>query len=222
MTTRAQFVTKVRVELDDTSGSPVWAAATLNQLLEDGINQMSLDLPPQKEFTLAAVVGQRDYTIPTATCLIAQAGLISVQFPAGYVVKQGNTDFQLSESYSSSATAYAQRWEYIERPSDVQILRFRNALTQTGNITVRAWSSYSQPAADSDVLDVSQSDEVLLKWKVCYLAHKWLDEKRGKVSGQSVAGFRGPQGEYNRLYLGALAARRRGGGIKSSQVVVNG
>jgi hypothetical protein len=190
--------------------------------LEAAINQLALDLPPQKEFTLAAVVGQRDYTIPTATCYVGQAGLISVQFPAGYVVKQGSTDPQIGVESYAGTSYFGQRWEYIERPGDVQVLRFRNALTQTGNITVRAWSVYSQPAADSDVLDVSVLDEICLTWRVCYLAHKWLDEKRGKVSGQSVAGFRGSQGEYNRLYLQALAARRRGGGIRSSEVVLNG
>ena len=222
MTTRAQFVTKVRTELDDTSGSPLWSAAQLNQFTEDAINQLSLDIPPQKEFTLAAVVGQRDYTIPTATCLVGPGGLISVQFPAGYVIKQGNTDPQNDVSTYVGSAFYGQRWEYIERPGDVQVLRFRNALTQTGNITVRAWTSYTQPAADTDVLDVSQTDEICLKWRVCYKAMNWLEEKRGKISGQSVPGFRGSAGEYNRLYLQSIAARRRGGGIKSSQVVVNG
>jgi hypothetical protein len=223
MTTRLQFVTKVRVELDDSSGSPLWSATQLNQFVEDGLNELSLDLPPRKEFTIAAVIGQRDYTIPTATCLVGQAGLISVQFPAGYVIDSGNSDPQMDSTvYSGTTPYYGQRWEFIRRPGDVQVLRFRNALTATGNITVRAYTSYTIPAADSDVLDVGVFDEVALKWQVCYLAYKFLDEKRGKVSGGPVPGRRGSQGEYQRLYLAALAARRRGNGIKSGQVVVNG
>lgn len=222
MTTRAQIITTIRTELDDGSGSPLWSAAQLNQFLGDAINQFSLDVTPQKEFTIAAVVGQRDYTIPTATCWVGPGGLISVQFPAGYVIKQGDTNAQIDVSSYTGSGFYGQRWEYIERPNDVQVLRFRNTLTQTGNITVRAWSSYALPAADSDVLEVSQTDEICLKWRVCYLAFKWLEERRGKVSGQSVPGFRGSQGEYARLYRDALAARRRAAGIKSSQVVVNG
>jgi hypothetical protein len=117
MTTRAQFITKVRTELDDTSGSPLWSATLLNQFLENAINQFSQDMPPEKEFTIAAVLNQRDYTIPTATCLIGEGGIISVQFPAGYLIKQGNTDAQVSNSNFSGTVSYAQRWEYIERPS---------------------------------------------------------------------------------------------------------
>lgn len=222
MTTRAQLITKIRTELDDSSGSPLWSAALLNQFLENAINQFSLDFPPHKEFTIAAVIGQRDYTIPIATCLISEGGIISVQFPAGYVIKQGNTDPQVSNTNYSGTVSYAQRWEYIERPSDVQVLRFRNALTQTGNITVRAYSSYLQPAADTDVLDLSTTDETAIKWLVCSYSARWLEDKRGKMSGTTVPGFRGTSGDFSRMYNQALAARRRAGGIKSGQVVTNG
>jgi hypothetical protein len=222
MTTRAQFITKVRIELDDSSGSPLYSAAQLNQFLENAINQFSQDMPPQKEFTLAAAIGQRDYTIPAATCLIANGEIISVEFPAGYPIKQGTTVPQFDSSTYSGASYYAQRWEYIERPGDVQVLRFRNALTATGNITVRAKSSYSQPAVDADVLDLSATDEAAVKWLVCSFAAKWLEDRRGKISGTTVPGFRGASGDFNRLYTQALATRRRATGVKSSQVVTNG
>jgi hypothetical protein len=226
MTTRAGFLSGVRTELQDPGPvNYVWPDGLLQAFLNDGLNQLTLDLAPVKEGTLAAVVGQRDYVISTGTLALGPGGLIEVQFPVGVVVPEGPTGPQyVGATYlaASNFQAFEQCWELIAGAGDVNTLRFRYGLEQTTNIVIRAYTTYTLPASDSAVLDVNVSDEVALKWAVCTRAMAWLEETRGKRQGGNVPGNRGASGYYKRLYDGAIQARKRARGVVSSKVVADG
>jgi hypothetical protein len=226
MTTLGSFRAAVRVELQDPGPTFVWSDAQLNGYVNDGLNQLSIDLPPLKLKTLAAVVNQRDYILSFATDPVGPRGIHSVEYPVGFVKPQGDTSNQyygaMGASGSTYQNAYDQCWELIEQAGDSQILRFRYNLTDTQNMLIKYWSIYTLPTGDASVLDVSVFDEVALKWFSCWRALAWLDEVRGKRSGQSVAGNRGSQGYYQRLYNGAIQARKTAAGVKTGRLVVEG
>jgi hypothetical protein len=207
----------------------VWSDAVLQGYLNDGLYQLAIDLAPVKEISIAAVVGQRDYVIAPGTLALGPGGIIGVQFPVGYVIPEGNTGPQYegaSYSGSSNFQAFDQCWELLPGAGDVNTLRFRYGLAQTGNIVVRAFTTYTLPTGDASVLDVNAFDEVALKWAVCGRAMAWLEEVRGKRQGGAVAGNRGtqwvPGSYYRRLYEAAIVARKRAKGVVSSKVVVDG
>lgn len=214
MTTRAQFRQTVRDELADPGPTYVWGDSLLNGFINEAIGQLSVDWPLIKFWSTAGVVGQRDYTIPAAQ-LVGPRGIHSVEYPAGFLLPQGDTSAQYEGVVNSSPPqqTYEQRWEFIRSAGDSQKLRFRYNLADTQTIQVQFYGVYTSLAADTDVLDVSGLDEAALKWATCYRAMAWLDEVRGKRSGQSVAGNRGSQGYYQRLYNQAIAARKTAKGV---------
>jgi hypothetical protein len=226
MTTRADFLSGVRLELQDPGPTTyIWSDGLLQAFLKDGLAQLALDLPPLKELTLAAVVGQRDYTLAPGLVALGEGGLAEVQFPAGVVVPGGKTGPQSEGAVYLAASdfqAFEQRWELMAGAGDSNILRFRYALAQSGNIVVRAFTVYTVPANDAATLDVNGRDEVALKWAVCGRAMAWLEEMRGNRQGGRVGDAQSPSEYYTRLYEAAIRARRKARGIVSSKVVVNG
>jgi hypothetical protein len=67
MATRLQFLTGIRTELQDIGPvNFVWSDAVLQGYLNDGLYQLAIDLAPVKEISIAAVVGQRVYWLPTS------------------------------------------------------------------------------------------------------------------------------------------------------------
>ncbi|MBN9387848.1 MAG: hypothetical protein J0I20_07360 [Chloroflexi bacterium] len=226
MTTRADFLSGVRVELQDPGPTNyTWSDALLQAILKDGLAQLALDLPPLKEIILAAVVGQRDYILLPGTLALGSGGIAEVQFPVGFVVPEGKTGPQYAGATYLAASdfqPFEQRWELIAGAGDSNILRFRYALAQTGNIIVRAFTVYTAPANDAATLDVNGRDEVALKWAVCARALNWLEETRGKRQGSRVVEGQSPGDYYTRLYEAAIRARRKARGIVSGKVVVNG
>jgi hypothetical protein len=225
MTTLLTFRTQLRTELQDPGPTFVWSDAQLNGYINDGLNQLSIDLPPLKLKTQAAVNGQRDYTLAFASDPVGPRGIHSVEYPVGFVKPQGDTSLQyfgaVGAASSTYFNAYDQCWELIEQAGDSQILRFRYNLTDTQNMLIKYWSIYTLPTGDAAVLDVSVFDEVALKWFSCGRALAWLDEVRGKRSGQSVAGNRGSQGYYQRLYNSAIQARKTAAGVKTAFLTPN-
>jgi hypothetical protein len=221
MTTRIQFLSGVRAELQDAGPvNYVWSDSLLQAFLNEGLNRLSLDLPPVAEITLAAVMGQRDYVLGPEI-----GWLIAVEFPAGCGIAPGNTGPQyggVSPLAAGDYQPFEQRWELINGLGDLHTLRFRYGLTQTGDIVVRALTTYSLPAADSSVLDLKAFDEAALKWAVCARAVGWLEEARAKRQGGSGPGSRESSDYYRHLYAGAVQARKQLKGIGSSQVVVDG
>jgi hypothetical protein len=202
----------------------VWSDSLLQALLNEGLDRLSLDLPPVAEITLAAVVGQRDYVIAPGTLSLGPGGVSNVQFPAGYVIPQGPTGPQyVGSTYLASSTfqAFNQCWELISGAGDVNTLRFRYGLTQVGSIVVRAFTTYTLPTGDSSVLDLNIFDEATLKWAVCAGAMGWLEQARAKRQGGSGPGNRESSDYYRHLYAGAVQARKRARGIISSQVVID-
>lgn len=226
MTTRVDFLSGIRLELQDPGPTNyVWSDALLQAFLRDGLNQLSLDLPPTKEISLAAAIGQRDYTIAPGTLALGAGGILEVQFPVGIVVPRGATGPQFVGATALASTnfqAFEQRWELLAGAGDSNVLRFRYALTQTGSITVKALTVYTVPASDAAALDVNVQDEVALKWAVCVRAMNWLEETRGKRQGGTVPGFRGASGYYKRMYEAAISGRKKARGILSGKVVVDG
>ena len=226
MTTRAQFRQAVRDELADPGPVYVWADSLLNGFINEAIGQLSVDWPLIRFWSTAGVVGQRDYTIP-ATQPVGPRGIHSVEYPAGFLLAQGDTSAQYEGVVNSNPPqqTYDQRWEFIRQAGDSQELRFRYNLADTQPIQVQFYGIYTTLAADTDVLDVGGFDEEALKWATCYRAMAWLDEMRGKRGGQtgySVAGNRGGQGYYQQLYNQAIAARKTAKGIGVSRLVVEG
>ncbi len=226
MTTRADFLSGVRLELQDTGpASYVWSDALLQAFLKDGLTRLSLDLPPIREITLAAVVGQRDYPILPGTLALGAGGLVEAQFPAGLVVPRGATGPQYGGGTypaSSDFQAFEQRWELLAGAGDSNILRFRYALAQPGDIVVKAFSVYTLPASDTASFDVNARDEGALRWAVCWRAAGWLEETRGKCQGGRLEEGQSLSGYFRLLYDEAILRRKKAGGIISGKVVLDG
>ncbi len=240
MTTRLQFLAGVRAELGDNGPNFVWPDSLLQSFLSDALNQLSIDWAPVRELSLVAVNNQRDYALDPVANPVGPAGVISVQYPAGFVVWPGDSSAQYVQMFptitnGSTWQPFDQRWEYIAGVGTVaQLLRFRYPLVvvQPATVIVRYWSVYTPPVSDSALLDVAISDEVALKWASCARAMEWLDEQRGKRSAQAagpvnaaqavVAGARRTQSYYQRLYNSAIIARNRAYGVQSSKVVLDG
>ena len=226
MTTRAEFLSGVRLELQDPGpANYVWPDALLQAFLKDSLNVLSLDLPPIKEITLAAAAGQRDYPLSPGTLVLGAGGIVEVQFPAGVVVPRGDTGPQYAGAaylVSSNFQAFDQCWDLPAGAGDSSVLRFRYGPAQAGSILVRAFSVYTLPSSDAAALDVNGPDETALKWAVCARALGWLEETQGKRQGGRLA--EGPRlsGYFEALYGAAILSRKRARGVLSSKVVVDG
>ena len=227
MTYRSEFISLVRAELADPAGAnAVWGDGLLMAFMGDAYNGLSTDLPPVGEVTLAAVAGQTDY--PLEANRVGPGGVISVQYPSGQTLRPVNSAERQPAIFptvtgQSSWQPYEQGWELIgDFNGSGQLLRFRYPTNVAGSIVVRFYTYYVVPVTDGAVLNLNPFDEVALKWAVCERAMAWLEETRAKRQGGSVAGNRGSQGYYHRLYGAAVAARRRAMGIKVSKVVMNG
>jgi hypothetical protein len=212
----------------------VWSDGLLNQWVNEAIEQLALDLPKPVEITMAALPGVKEYSLSDYVSLatLEPGSIDSVECPHGKRWPRGDVR-QFIEGIDDNPTAlygtdkhtqiYANCWDIQVLANTNPVLVFRYAPVPAGgpsNQQIVLWARgfYSQPPSDSYSLDIMQNDDLLLVWWVCGRAISWLAEQRGKRGDQAGAKGRTNASYYERLYSGALKARRRGRGIQSGTV----
>jgi hypothetical protein len=58
MTTRADIRTRIRSELNDSGGTPMWSSSLLDSFLVDALRAWSLDVPREVSWAPTTVAGQ--------------------------------------------------------------------------------------------------------------------------------------------------------------------
>ncbi len=223
MTLRTDIASRVRTELNDTSGSPVWTTAQLNQWLADGLYRLALDIPPYKNLAITLVNGTRDYNLPVNG--VSPKGVRSVEYPPGYKIPPGDTsDYTDLTVFNSTTTgqAYKQAWELVWTSPAQGVLRFRYAPTLVaGYATANVWyyGLYLIPPDDLTNLDLNLYDESLLVFYVCERALTWLAEQKNK---RGTPGANPSGSYYKNLYAEFMMARKRERGIYFGMVNLNG
>src|SRR5690349_11462559 len=78
MTTRAELRARIRSELNDAGGTPLWSDAALNQWLDEAIREYGEQLPREVSLSLTSVGGQAEYALPSDTDRV-----LRVEHPGG-------------------------------------------------------------------------------------------------------------------------------------------
>jgi hypothetical protein len=118
MATRAQLRTTLRERLEDTSGSPLWADASLNEFLIAAVRAYGVRFPkPSTAATSAIVSGATSVALPAGT---SETGVVAVRDARGRDVPPATERFV---SAPADATGLAQGWRvwsgtlHLQRPA---------------------------------------------------------------------------------------------------------
>src|SRR5262245_13765985 len=105
MTTRAQLRTSLRERLEDTSGSPLWSDAALNDFLTGAVREYGVRFPrPATAVTATVAPGAATVALPAA---VVEAAIVAVRDGRGRDVPPATERFG---SAPADATGLAQGW----------------------------------------------------------------------------------------------------------------
>lgn len=188
MTTRADIRTRIRTELNDTGGTPLWASANLDQWIVEGLRQMARDgLGIQKTQSITTVANQEGYNLASDVVAVSR-----VEYPSGYFRKRvafaagdvaPDADFLLGVDSLKPG-------EYLYDVYADQVLLNPKPDVSSETIKVRYRAAYSEPTVDGSVLDVATRDEDALVFAVCVRALAWIgmdESKRQRFERQRGA-----------------------------------
>jgi hypothetical protein len=243
MSTRADLRARIRAELNDTSvTTPLYSDALLNGWLNDGLGQLSLDLPQLVNNSALVQPGARVIALNSFSIAAFGGGIRTLEFPAGRPIPRGDTSYRTEDSTAAgwpSPTGvenyrqiYPQCWDFQNIPYPdglggtpiTPCLVFRYALLdpafsgafQYANIWY--WSNYLPLTDDITPATVLVYDEPLLTYYVAGRAISWLAEQRGKRGDSGSVANRSNATYYERLYLNGLKIRKQAKGVQSNVV----
>lgn len=173
MTTRAELRARIRTELNDAGGTPLWSDSALNQWIDEAVRDYGEHLPREASTTLTSVADQASYTLPTdcdrALRVEHPDGVFRVPLrliggdalPGSEIVVGG----PLIPTYDVWAG------QVVLDP----------APTAGGEaIRLRYLATYPAPASDGATLATPSRDDALLIWGVCARALRWIDTDESK------------------------------------------
>lgn len=210
MTTRGDFRTRIRRELNDSGGTPLWPNAQLDDWILEGLRQMVLDgFGRERSATIATVVDQAAYALAADTVEV-----LRVEYPAGHFRKR--VPFVGGDRTPESDLALG---ELGPRPLELLYDTFGGELLLSPAPTVgaetirlRYRATYTEPSGDASVLDVAALDEGALLFYACERALQWLggdESKRQRFERQRGSSPQFMQREYEQGYRRAVSQRRR-------------
>jgi hypothetical protein len=147
MPTRLDLRATLRRRLEDTSGTPLWDDATLNDLLADAVRQYGIRFP--KEATLAVAVPGGATHIPIIP-LLAAAEVLRVRDPNGALVPR------VSWTPEDAPWVSAQGWRWWS--GALELLRPATA----GDWQIDYLARREPPADDVTELDLRAGDEEIV------------------------------------------------------------
>jgi hypothetical protein len=236
MTTRLDIRTSVRRELNDISVSaPLYSDVLLNGWFDEGITQLSIDLPVLKQVILGIAADCRilPLTPSVGVGTISAAGVRSVEAPPGHKLARGDTGYRTNAEtttnlYTPTGTenyphVFNNVWDFQIIPVDNPLVPgatiispavvFRYAPFPTGTVgeyqvIVWYWTGYTPVGGDGLSLDISPYDEMLLLYFICGRAISWLAEQRGKRNDSLSMQNRDNASYYERLYAAGIKLRQ--------------
>lgn len=164
MTTRLQLRTALRERLEDTSGSPLWADAALNEALVEAVRQYGVRLPTQATSTVAIIAGTSDYALPAGA---VSARIVQVVDGDGDVI---GADTSPVGPGPANASGYEQGWYVFS--GRLYLIR-KPGTSETW--TLRYWAGRELVADDVTSQPIDAGDEPI----VLELAAAWAYERRG-------------------------------------------
>jgi hypothetical protein len=191
MTTRAQLRTTIRAELNDSSGTPLWADALLNEFIVQAIRRYGEQLPEEATATITVVAHQEAYALPD-------------RFLHAVRVRQPEDVERVGDPRHP--------WSYRVFAGQLVL---EPAPTQAGsdqNVTLDYLRRYAEPAADGDTLATPSHDDDILVGLVCAraLAYLGMDEsKRQRFERQRGADPREVAAAYERRAAERMIVRTR-------------
>jgi hypothetical protein len=210
----------VRLELNDSGATALWASTLLDQFLIEALRQLGRDLPLESATSLTSVADQAPYALPAGCVRVTRvehpSGFFRVLIPfAGGDVAPG-ADLLLGPDSLRPATM-----SYDVYGGNVILSPAPDVSSEA--ILVRYEGAYSEPSADGSTLDVAARDEDLAVNLVCALAMRWIGMDEGKR--QRFARERGADPMVlRRDYLDSYRAqlRARLSGVRGRRLVVRG
>lgn len=182
MTTLLQLRTSLRLRLEDSGGTPLFADATLNDYIVQAIREYGRWAPLTTTTTVAVATDATTITIPST---IQEAGIVAVRDGTGADVRVMNGRV----GYGALRSAYTeQAWR---RFGGAITLQRKVASSEAGNWTVDHLAPRPTPAADGDTLSIDGGDEpvvIELAASVALKQRSVEDYKRGATK-DSLAGM---------------------------------
>jgi len=210
MTARAELRTKVRTELNDGGGTPLWTDAALNQWIDEAIRDYAEELPREVSASITTVAAQADYALPSDFDRV-----LLVEHPTGVfrtALRKAGGDVPFSTDPTLAPTAVGARpvWAYDVWGGQLSLDPAPTAGGET--IKLRYLATYALPTADGSVLATPTRDDPLLIWLVCDRALSWLgtdESKRQRFERQRGVSAQEAAGGYERQLRDAYAQRHR-------------
>ena len=171
MTTRLELRTAVRRRLEDTSVTPLWDDATLNDLIADAIQRYGARFPAER--SASVVVSAGETSVPVSPAIEANQ-IVRVLDPSGEVVPR--TTSSLSDGHQASGPTW--RW-------------WNGSLVLAHGADAGTWwidylGARTPPPDDVSAVDVIAGDEeiVVLVTAAAALRRRSIeDAKRGLTRG---------------------------------------
>ena len=204
MTTRLELRARVRAELNDAGGTPLWTDALLNQWLDEAIREYGENFPREASASLTSVAGQTEYVLPSDVDRV-----LRVEHPQGVfrvAARAAGGDVLAVETIElAPAIGTFDAWagQLVLQPApDVSGEAIR----------VRYLATYATPTSDVATLATPARDDAVLMWSVCGRALRWIDtdeSKRQRFERERGASAHQAANEYQREVRAAFDRRAR-------------
>jgi hypothetical protein len=103
--TRLSLRTALRLRLEDSTGSPLWADADLNEALTEGLRAYGVRFPQQLTATVSVLVGTTSYALPAG---VVPSGIVAVLDGDGDFIPRDRAEG--SSPGPANATGMLQAW----------------------------------------------------------------------------------------------------------------
>ena len=208
MVTRAELRTALRRRLEDTSGTPLWDDAMLNDALAGAIGRYGARFPPEAVATANVTAGAT--SVPVVTAGIAGERIARVLDETGAIVpRMGEAAGPVGSAPGAAGLEQAWRWWDGE-------LRLQRPAAATGTWRIEYRGQRSVPSDDGSAVDVLPGDEEIVLTLAAAVALRRRaveDGKRGAYGrGNSPALALAERAEAEAERLMARRARRATGG----------
>lgn len=140
MATLADVRTRLRRRLEDTSGTPLWSNAELDEALKAALEAYTARSPKEATATLSASGGETSLTLPADVVEV-----VRVVSPAGDVVPRRTAPARAVGGEELAWESFAGRLEFAAKLS-------------AGNYQVWYYGERAWPAADTDPFPVDDPD----------------------------------------------------------------
>lgn len=208
------MLTAVRVELNDSGGTPLWASALLNSYIVDAIKEYSRELPEEAAADLSVTADVETVTLPARF-----VKAIRVEQPDGVL----RWPLTTQRTYEATLGGLSELVDFESRVGESSgkpgyriwagslVLDPAPGETDATGGRMEYLRTYALPAADGDTLATPTEDDDLLLKMVCARALDWIstdEAKRQRYERSRGASTEGTAGSYRKAVAEEFARRR--------------